>query len=551
MTATHYTWQTLPNPFLLPEGSFRVSGRVTDIKNLITRRQSAVLLTGAPNIGKTTLIRCLHVPPAASWSWRQEGELQPLRELLALDHFFFVQIDLTPLEHAVNLKEMLDLFIAECIRALHQLFPHSHSHTDGGRKGLRDLLRNMLQLYFKKQHAELRLFFMLDAIERLGRFAALTSETEQHEIASPRDLGLVLLTECGTIRLLVDLIDEFSSFGVILSIDSHPLPVISKQFSPPTKSSSPERQATAERHISADLARFATMQLPIFSQKDALAFLAQQPEDFGQTWASQFRALDGKELFSAQEQLWILEQAGTHPYLLLQFCFHAFHLKQSNADVLDHWPELQDEDKKLLVEFVHQSVITFLTQLWERLQEALDKSDQETRNKFVEFIGSMREKRANEEIGSITLDWLGSQLRYILSNEGVIRYDMLSKRQPVFYPGALLRLYLLQQSGESSTSIIRGFWLTITLPESSQKDRLQLSELEYLLLKTLLQHPKRCPEDELMKGAWGETIERPKLTQRLHHLRKKLKDHTGNRDIIVNHYGGLYSLNHPEWLSLE
>ena len=78
-----------------------------------------------------------------------------------------------------------------------------------------------------------------------------------------------------------------------------------------------------------------------------------------------------------------------------------------------------------------------------------------------------------------------------------------------------------------------------------------LSELEYRLVKTLLQHPERCKEDELMQGAWGRLIEKPRFTQRMHQLRKKLKEQGVGTEIIENSYGGFYSLNHPEWLHLE
>src|SRR6266851_732389 len=78
-----------------------------------------------------------------------------------------------------------------------------------------------------------------------------------------------------------------------------------------------------------------------------------------------------------------------------------------------------------------------------------------------------------------------------------------------------------------------------------------LSDLEYRLLKTLIQHPDRCKEEELMKGAWGMLIERSRFTQRMHQLRRKLKDQGIGTDIIENSYGGFYSLNHPEWVQLN
>jgi DNA-binding response OmpR family regulator len=149
---------------------------------------------------------------------------------------------------------------------------------------------------------------------------------------------------------------------------------------------------------------------------------------------------------------------------------------------------------------------------------------------------------------------MGTELRYILANEGLIRYDLL---RPVYHPGAILRNYLLQQmqqtqqENKTNTPASRNYWLTVRIPDQPQ-ELLTLSELEYHLLKVLLQqHPAKCSEEALMKGAWGNIIEKATFTQRMHHLRKKLRKHSQNNDMITNQYGGQYSLNHPEWLNLE
>ena len=88
--------------------------------------------------------------------------------------------------------------------------------------------------------------------------------------------------DCGAFRLLVDLLDEFQQFGVILSIESLPLPKIGDQFT----------------HVSADLARFGTLPLQTFTWDDTMDFLAQEPESFGANWASMFRKAGGNILFS-------------------------------------------------------------------------------------------------------------------------------------------------------------------------------------------------------------------------------------------------------------
>ncbi len=54
-----------------------------------------------------------------------------------------------------------------------------------------------------------------------------------------------------------------------------------------------------------------------------------------------------------------------------------------------------------------------------------------------------------------------------------------------------------------------------------------------------------------MQAGWGRPIDRSVFTQRMHHLRKKLRKYTGDEDIIENRYGGKYLLSQPEWLNFS
>jgi hypothetical protein len=92
--------------------------------------------------------------------------------------------------------------------------------------------------------------------------ATTTAETKQEQ-------GIAILDKCGIIHLLVDLMDGYGNFGVILSLETLPRSRNIDQFS----------------HVSADLARFATMTLQTFPQEDAQQILLQPPEVFGQNWA--------------------------------------------------------------------------------------------------------------------------------------------------------------------------------------------------------------------------------------------------------------------------
>lgn len=530
-------WKTLRNPFqgLSESGEMitsRVSGRKADIQEIVAEGQSAIILAGAPHIGKTSLIRYLLRSATAPWSWRDE--LEDLRPYLKLNEVSFAQIDLSQLEGVTDVNNLLMPFIVQCIAALQSAWPYV-TGTYNGLKGLRELLRHLTREYPDAQY-----FFVLDSIERLQGpgMPVLKAPTKAE---TPQEYVLALLDDCGAFRLLVDLMDEFLQFGVILSIQSLALPKIGDQFT----------------HVSADLARFRTMTLQAFTQEDTLRFLAQDAECFGKEWAHLFREAGGNILFSQDNQTWLYEQAGTHPYLLQQFCFHAFHFKRESALKFGSWSDLQNNDREQLLERVSERVSTFLDSIWKRIRASLEVSSQTTREKFYDFIAESRDKNASEEIDATTWNRLGLELRYILYSEGIVRYDPL---QPVYYPGSVLLNYLAHKVNEQATATSPAILsrthattnstneLIITLPDK-QPQHLELSSLEYALMKTLLHNPGKCSEEALMKSAWGKITSKQVLTQRLFHLRKKLRDAFGGEEIIENIYGGFYALKHPEWFS--
>lgn len=525
------TWLSLPNPFSTmtetPEViTGHISGRNADITKIITGSQSAILLVGAPHIGKSALLRYLQRPVAAEWSWRDE--LPELRDEWPLDTTYFVLVDLTPRSSIDTVDQLLKFFVKQCSSALQPFLLEGAGEASDNIKDLYQLLRT---LYSQKEDAHY--FLMFDSVERLERSGTRLIELSSlpSRAQTVQERSIALLDRCGAIHNLVDLMDEYNNFGVIFAIESLPRPSMGDQLT----------------QVSADLARFTSMTLQAFTWSDTVQFLQQPPEYFGSKWATQFQALGGTEIFSEAEQAWICQYAGTHPYLLQQVCFHLFHFKQEYAQLHNVWSELQPGDEKLPIEWISEPVSPFLSSLWKRLQEALEKSQPETGGRFREFIRSLANKSANDTIDSNTWAKMGKELRYILQSEGLVRFDPF---QPIHYPGSIICQYLLQKWQENAAAPQQGFWLTINRP-GLQKSQISLSEREYGLLKTLLQHPIRCPEEQLMIGAWGKSIDKPAFTQRMHQLRKKLRTHNGEVEVIENHYGGFYSLNHPEWLYIE
>jgi hypothetical protein len=506
----------------------RVSGRHTDITRIIMDEQSAIFLVGSPNIGKSTLIRYLQQHPNTGWSWRDE--LADLRGQLKLEDFHFVQIDLTPLEGIEKSDELYALFVQQCIKALYYAIQQDPQSFPGqyDLKELRRLLRTI-----SRETPGARYFLVLDTVERLGMPGMPTFPLGSSRAQTPQERGLALLDRCNAIHSLVELIDEFAVFGVILSIESLPRPKIDDQF----------------HHISLDLARFTTMTLQAFTWEETIKLLSQEPEKFGASWANMFKALGGRYIFSRSEQEWLRQQAGTHPYLLHQFCLYTFRSKQEYASIHGNWPELQEREKAQLSESINESLSPFLAHVWQRLEDVINTSDQKTRSSFYEFISLLEHKRAEDGIDPTFWYELGPELRYILYSEGMVRYDRL---QPIHFPGSILSRYLILKGNQEQSAfpiLTTGNVLIISQPEE-QPVSISLSELEYRLLKTLIQHPERCTEHELMKGAWGMLIERSRFTQRMHQLRRKLKEQGIGTEIVENSYGGFYSLNHPEWIHL-
>jgi len=529
----------LNNPFDVADRKGAIighmSGRSTDIARIVNGKQSAIVLAGAPNIGKSMLISYLELSPRIGWSWRDELAKNSPRE--ALDNTHFVQIDLAHLEGIENKDDLLQAFINRCASALYKVY--KKEEPPPGMMSLRtlvDLLREV-----SKEEPDAHYFLMLDALDRLGRYN-LPSFVQPSKAQTWQEYGLALLDHAQAIRTIVDLLDEFRVLGFILAINNLPRSKVADQFT----------------HISADLARFTTMTLQTFTRQDTASLLAQESANFGKPLADAFAQAGIISIFSEAEQRWLQQQAGTHPYLLQQLCFYAFHLKQEYMKQSGTWAELDEIEKQQLIDWINESKGTFFATTWNRLQEAI-QNDPQTRSKtdreFQECIQLFVQAQADREIKLEHWNSWGRELRYILSSEGIVRYDPYDLHQNISFPGELLRHYLIQQAQVHDSSPApsylggHGYWLTIL--HNNQKERLPLSELEYLLFKTLLQHPERCTDSQLIQAAWKEQpVDKTAFTQRMFHLRKKLKDRY-KMEIVENHYGGLYSLNHPEWFRLE
>ena len=546
-------WQALSNPFKVTATSDAVmglvSGRLTDIFDIVTSEQSALILAGAPSIGKSALIGYLARRPDALWSWR--NELSDYRTARKLDQVHFVKLNLSRLAGIEDANVLHKSFVAECIVALQPIYQPIEKQLlveKQESKGLRELTHDLYKLLddIGREQAHARCFVMLDTIEQLGRSSTSAGlskllDLENSKARTRQERGLAILDRCDAIRTLVDLIDEFRIFGVIISLESLPRPTIGDQFT----------------QVSADLARFTTKTLQIFTWDDSRAFVAQPPEYFPEDWAQAFRELCEDNIFSPSEQAWLLEQAGTHPYLLQQFCMRAFHVKQQHASDTALWKELRELDKQEVIEWIDERLSTFRLRIWQRLQEALKESSPETISEFNKCVESFTEKQEQQQAKD-TLDvkiWdeLGPELRYIFCSEGILRHDPY---QCVHYPGAFMRDSITRKVREDNEGLVAqpssppvARELNINRP-GKESVRLSLSEREYHLLKTLLQKPNNCTEVELMRGAWGNIVARSVFTQRMHHLRKKLKDQCEGIEIIENRYGGYYSLNHSEWFQL-
>lgn len=527
------------NPFDISDSKGNIighiSGRRTDIAAIVGGVPRAIILAGAPNIGKSMLISYLERPLAAGWSWRDELVNDYPEKL---EKTYFIQVNLAHLEGIEDKDDLLNDFIDRCVRPLYKAY--KAKEPPAGRMSSRMLVALLREI--EDTTPDARYFLMIDTLDYLGIFN-LPTFAKSSKASNEQERGLALLDYCGAIRTMVNLMDEFRILGFIFSINNLPRSRVVDQFT----------------HISADLARFTTMTLQIFSWLDTESLLAQEPGNFGKPLADAFADAEISNIFTGNEQQWLRLQAGMHPYLLQQLCFYAFHLKQESMKQADSWTELDEAGKQQLIDWINESKGTFFDTTWKRLQKAIQDDPQtqaRTRREFQECLQLFVQEQAGGEIKPEYWGSWGQELRYILSSEGIVRHDPYQK---IFFPGELLRLYLVQKaqiegmlvpaSPPPSFSGGRNYWLFIR--RNSQQERLSLSALEYSLFQTLLQHPRNCAESELKQAAWKEqTIDKGAFTQRMYHLRKKLRDRCGT-EIIENRYGGLYSLNHPDWFQLE
>src|SRR5579875_201272 len=545
-----YKVLSLSNPFLVSSADDgiigRVSGRINDIVQIISGSQRAIILTSAPKMGKTVFVRYLCSDTGDGGLWREELEQRGLADLLAQEDVRFTQISrfLKPIEGRVadiinNTDLLLVPFLQECYEKLSQLIPFAQTGITPRSLAVQNSKLTALEWFEQlqeilyesyEQQSNTRFFVVIDAVDRLA-LSALDFSGTRTSAETKQEQGIAILDRCGIIRCLVDLLDAHRNFGVILSVEALPRSRGTDQFV----------------HVSADLARFASIPLQIFPWEEAEHILAQAPEAFGTSWAETFYTF-GKQIFTNAEQHWLREQAGSHPYLLRQCCLQLFHAKQLYMSVkgIETWPVFRQDDKQQVQELLSRHVSAFLAQVWKRLEEGLEHSMPDTRTHFQEFVEFLRDHPAETILPQkLWTEW-GPELRYLLQNEGIVRYDVF---KDIYLPGRLLRDYFIQQINLASPGQSKGFWLTIT--SNGIEEQVSLSELEYRLLKTLLQSSRRCSEEELMRSAWGRIIDRSTFSQRMYHLRKKLRERSGNQDVIANHYGGQYSVVHPEWLRLE
>jgi hypothetical protein len=233
---------TLPNPFQVDSTSAiigHVSGRYADISEIIRGKQSAIILAGAPRIGKSTLVRYLQRKTCDSWSWRDEvagpdnaSELQSIH---------FVQVNLTALEDKTTPIEQHDAFVKACIQALKPVIP------EVGTIPIEQANMNSLKAALRQaadRAPDARYFVILDAIDRLGK-ADISAFIASEPGDSSQNHGLALLDSCKAIGVLVNLLDEFESFGVSWSSRAFLAPgsiisfprsrQISRSFSPASK----------------------------------------------------------------------------------------------------------------------------------------------------------------------------------------------------------------------------------------------------------------------------------------------------------------------------
>lgn len=245
--------------------------------------------------------------------------------------------------------------------------------------------------------------------------------------------------------------------------------------------------------------------------------------------------------FTAEEVKWIIEIAGTHPYLLNLLGILIRNQKQEQ-----HMFTLSASELRKVEENALNQLKPFINNIGKRLSDLKDY-------KALELVNTL----ASSPEHAITIDSVSDDLARILEGEGLIQ----KIASQWVMPSSLMRKLLLEQLKYGNKSFANSLGVPVTdhtfaVQVDGISQTIELTEIETKVLAMLINASpdQLITRDDLLEGIWGsssskELSDQQKLSQRIKMLRNKLRP-VLNENPIENVYGEGYRLIKPERFKL-
>jgi|GEM_PF-5323837 hypothetical protein len=486
-----------------PASPEHFAGRLSTVRHLLRVLPSIVLITGPEYVGRTSLLKFLAAPEAYD-RWQRTVEAGGARQVVEqLRRWHFFLIDLRRVLVAGDDPARSEMFLRlmdEQLGRLRDTVFRAEAAT-GGREQERafagggereaDLSGRIVWRLQEEPLAGKQVCMLLDSADLLmSSSVACRERPEQclHQTIIP--------------ALVAALVEMVPGFGVVLAAG----------------------QGTIDRHElssgSPVWARAVGVRLGPLTEREAQLLVSLAPED-----------APDRPFFTPDEQDWLLREAGTHPYLLGGLCYLAFMVHREQSEMHGgRWEPLTEEERKDILRMAHQAFDPVCARIGRQVARHIwpREAAADLLYRLARALVAHRNMGVEHELGEVLHEYgmlVPHQNRPCeLFVTGVGRSAGISVAAPaVSLPGG--------GAGRVRIRVPTGEWRVV-----------RLSPLEYRLLAALKRAGSvEVSREALMEAGWGMAVPLSTFAQRLHQLRRKLRDMLG-KDYIENVYGSGYRL---------
>jgi hypothetical protein len=472
-------------------------GRLEALRHLLRVLPSIVGITGPEYIGRTSLLRFLNDPRAYDRWQRTVPNPTAARQVVAqLRQWRFFYLDLRRFLTTNDTQERSYEFLRALDRALRQFLhePGIDGDTPATTEGTFDLVRRIRRNLSTGPLAEQQVCLLLDSADLLMRNSPACQRNPEHWLGNTSIPTTVAL-----------LVETAPNFGVVLAA---------------TQSAIDQRELSS---ISPVWARMVPMRLGPLTAEEARVLVALTPDD-APAW----------QRFSPEEQDWLLEQAGTHPYLLQGLCYLMFEAHHDHREATGQWEPLTDAEREEVLHMAHHTFDSICLRIGKEIAQRIWPKEPE-----VDLLHKLARTLIAHHNMATEYD-----LRDALKGYGLL----------VPYQSRPCELFVASVSRNAEFSraaaptvapppppAVAAGRIRVRMPDGAWRV-VRLSPLEYRLLAALKRAGSaEVSREALMTAGWGQPVSLSTFSQRLHQLRRKLHDVLG-ADCIENTYGSGYRL---------